>query len=63
MKFTPNKYGYALIGIIVVLIGVVAFKKRKTIMNSIYAHLLDNQGKFKVNRNAPRGQRNNNPKV
>jgi hypothetical protein len=61
MKFTPNKYGYTLIGIVIILIGIIAFKKRKTIMNSIYAHLLDNQGKFKVNRNAPRGQRNNNP--
>lgn len=30
-------------------------------MNSIYAHLLDENGKFKVNRSAPRGQRNNNP--
>ena len=61
MKFTPNKYGYTLIGIVIVLIGIIAFKKRKTIMNSIYAHLLDKEGKFKVNRNAPRGQRNNNP--
>lgn len=61
MKFTPNKYGYAIIGIVSVLILVLAFKKRKSIMNSIYAHLLDENGKFKVNRSAPRGQRNNNP--
>lgn len=61
MKFTPNKYGVIVIGIITILILVLAFKKRKTIMKTIYNHLLDNNGKFKVNRNAPRGQRNNNP--
>jgi hypothetical protein len=65
MKFKPNKYGYLVIGIIVVLIIIVAFKKRRQIkskiMSTIYDHLFDENGKFKADKSKPRGERNNNP--
>lgn len=61
MKFKPNKYGYMVIGMLAILIIIIAYKKRKGIMNTIYSHLLDQNGKFKTDKSKPRGERNNNP--
>ncbi len=44
-----------------ILIIIIAYKKRKGIMNTIYSHLLDQNGKFKTDKSKPRGERNNNP--
>jgi hypothetical protein len=71
IRFTPNRTGYVVIVLIIILIGISIAKRKKvkqaiinlkdTAMSKIYSHLLDRNGKFKLDRSKPRGQRNNNP--
>ena len=62
--FKPNRTGFIVIGLLVLVLGIIAFVKRKKIkekMSDLYNNLLDENGMFKTDKSQPRGIRNNNP--
>jgi hypothetical protein len=71
ITFKPNKTAYLLALVLIVILAIAYHKRRRVIkiihhlkdtaMSKLYSHLLDANGKFKLDRSKPRGARNNNP--